>query len=123
MDHCADALLDCPNGALDVANMVIGGRNVKLGREQVVAEAVEFIVRMDIRDVKTTAPVQLQDILGLVQQSPLRPVMYDASSAKTNLSGDGVKKKQLSVHRKCPCKESHFGGGPKPSLIRASARE
>jgi hypothetical protein len=61
MDTRTKALLDRADGALDVADMGVGSRNVQLDGTDLFTDAGKLLVGMDVTDSEATDSVEVDD--------------------------------------------------------------
>jgi hypothetical protein len=67
MNARAEPVFDGPNGALDFANVAVGGNHIKVDGENGGTETVKLVVGMDSSDSETATVVQFDDSKDLFQ--------------------------------------------------------
>jgi hypothetical protein len=61
MDKRTEAFLDGPDGPFDLANMAVGGDNVKMDGWKNRAGTVKFLIPVDVVDNKTTCRIKFNN--------------------------------------------------------------
>jgi hypothetical protein len=92
VDGGARTLLHSPNGSFDFTNLVVSGGNVEPGREDVVSDALEFHVGVQIGDVETPGLKHCQNRLDLTEEGCFVSVEYGSNRAELNFARDSMKK-------------------------------
>jgi len=59
-------LLDCPNGAFDLADVHIAGCEIECGGQEVMLYAFKLHVTVNVDDVETTCMVHLEHMLDFI---------------------------------------------------------
>ena len=92
MNARAKALLDGPDGAFHFTDVTVGGNDVGVNREEVRADAFEFMVAMEVGDGETSVGVCLEHGAKRGQDGVVMPVRHKGRSAVTKVPRDGVEK-------------------------------
>ena len=85
-------LLDCPDGALDLSHVAIGGDNVKNNWSECLSDTLKFVVSMDVSHGESSSTVQFDDAAHLRENGFARPIGDWCNRSETDSSGDGVQK-------------------------------
>ena len=86
----AETLLDRPNGALNLANVAIGGSDVHFDGTDFFANTFEFIVSMNVGNKQPAGTVKVDSGGKFSGNCRMSAIGNDADGAETDIPGDGV---------------------------------
>jgi hypothetical protein len=90
VDSATDPLLEGAHGALNLTNVTVRWNDVQCNGPDVVTNALELIVGMDVANAKTTTTVQPEEASQLVKDDAFATAGDLGKGAECNRSRDGV---------------------------------
>ena len=98
MDAGSQALLKRAVRAFDLADMRVGWNDVELDWADIVANAIEFTIGVNVADVETSVLVGGEHALGLPDDGLVRSIRDGGNGAVTKVSRDRMEKRK-TLHK------------------------
>ena len=95
MEEGAKVLLDGANGSFDLADVTVGGDDVEVKVQEVVADAFEFGVAVNVDHVETTGGVKSNDSKELLANGWASAVANRGNGPEMDVAGNCMEKTEL----------------------------
>ena len=100
MSARAEALFDGANGTFDLTDVTICCNNVEVYRGESKAGAFEFLIPVNVDDLKTADGIKVDGCLKLVNDGFCRSVGDGGNGTETNVAGDRVEETEFLDKKK-----------------------